>query len=471
VNQRFGFVLALLIGCAFVGGSVLSFDPGAIADFSGAGAPTATVSVVAAELAPSATASTSSTSPTTVVSGAGAGGTITHVIFMVKENRSFDSMFGAFPGANGATTYTGTDGRTHPLAHQSQTLDRDIPHRLHDALIGINNGKMNHFALIPHAVQSGVDEADSQFLRRDIPNYWTYAKQFTLTDNLFSSIAAGSFSNHLFTIAATSKNTVGNPHHARWGCDAAKTVRVERVASNGKISWVYPCFELTSISDELDGKGVSWRYYAPNQHQGGYIWSTLDAVRHIRMGPEWTQKVVEYTRFPKDARAGTLPAVSWLVQPTRVSDHPPYNECWGENWTTQEINAVMRNKKSWAHTAIILIWDDFGGFYDHVVPPNGPNARISYGPRVPAIIISPYAKRGYVDHTFYTLSSLLKFVNDVFKLPNLPGMDPKPGNLMNAFNFNQAPRAPLILKPAACTPAMPFSVDRAIVTPNAGIKK
>jgi phospholipase C len=375
---------------------------------------------------------------------------IQHVIIMDKENRSFDSMFGTFPGANGATTYVGTDGQVHPLNHQPDTLIRDISHALTAGRRGIDGGKMDGFSTIAGAIQNGVDESDSQLYESDIPNYWAYARRFTLDDAFFSNINGPSFPNHLFSIAGEDANVDTNPPTLRWGCDSAAGVTVEQRAPDDTLSHSYPCFDFQTLGDLLDAKGMNWKYYAPGQDQPGYIWSSFDAIKHIRMGPDWQSHVVDYRQFSTDAEAGTLPPVSWLVEPNNVSDHPPASVCAGENWTVDQINAVMSNPQQWAHTVIILTWDDFGGFYDHVMPPQGPNPAIMDGLRVPAIIISPYAKPGFVDHTTYTYASMLKLVEDTFGLPSLTSLDSTSNDMINSFDFKQQPQSPLFLQTRDC---------------------
>jgi phospholipase C len=379
---------------------------------------------------------------------------IQHIIFMDKENRSFDSMFGTYPGANGATTYVDATGATHPLNHQPDHLLRDISHQPDAAKLALDGGKMDLFSQIPGAMQNGVDESDSQFIQSDIPNYWSYASHFTLADAFFSNIRGPSFPNHLFSIGATSVNVDNNPGTNRWGCDSDPALRVEQVAPDGTKTQVYPCFDFQTLGDLLNAKNISWKYYAPGQDKSGYIWSSYDAIRHIRMGPDWQTHVVDYSQFATDAAAGSLPTVSWLVQPGGVSDHPPASECLSENWTVQQINAIMSNPAEWAHTAIVLTWDDFGGFYDHVVPPAGPNAQIGYGFRVPAIVISPYSRPGFIDHTTYTYASMLKFAEETLGLPSLGNADASANGLLNSFDFAQKPLAPLTLQTRTC-PALP----------------
>lgn len=164
--------------------------------------------------------------------------------------------------------------------------------------------------------------------------------------------------------------------------------------------------------------------------------------------------MADYMRFATDAAAGKLPTVSWLVQPFTVSDHPGFNICDGENWTVQQINAVMANKAEWAHTAIILTWDDFGGFYDHVVPPKGPNPLIQYGLRVPAIIISPYARPHFIDHSVLNFGSILKFVEELYRLSPTGPVDRASNDLLSSFDFHQKPLAPFTLQTRSC-PAIP----------------
>lgn len=379
---------------------------------------------------------------------------IQHVIIMDKENRTFDNYFGTFPGANGSTTYTDSNGQIHPLNHQSDKLLGDISHTPNAAHIAYDNGKMDMFSKIPGAIQNGVDMADSQLYQSDIPNYWQYAKTFTLEDNFFSTILGPSFANHFYSIAGTSNDVDANPVGGNWGCDAASGTTVEERHADGTTTNVFPCFDnFQTLGDLLNTKNLSWKYYAPNAGQSGYIWSQYNAVNHIRNTSQWAQHVVNYSTFITDATNNTLPSVSWLVEPSNVSDHPPASICAGENWTVQQINAVMQNPNLWNNTVIILTWDDFGGFYDHVAPPKGPNGQIMYGFRVPSIIISPYAKSHFIDHTAYSYPSMLKFAEQTFSLSNLGGLDTDAtiGDLSNSLDFTQQPLPPLVLQTRNCT--------------------
>lgn len=383
---------------------------------------------------------------------------------MVKEDHTFDSLFGTFPGADGATTYRTSNGKRHPLNHQPVEITRSLTKTPADYRLAYDNGRMNGFSQISGAEQQNVftgkreDMSDSQLYQSDIPNYWRYAQTFTLADHFFSSVSSNSFPNHLFTIAGQAANTDDIPsslsastHADRWGCDAPRGTLVEQRLPAGNYRFTYPCFNFATLGDRLDRRHVSWTYYAPSQDQPGYQWSAFDAIKHVRYGIDWPTRVRPYTQFAGDARDGKLPAVSWLVESEKYSDHPAMGSiCDGENWTVSQINAVMSNPSEWAHTAIILTWDDWGGFYDHVRPPRGPNPYIMYGLRVPAIIISPYARPGYIDHTIYSFSSMVRLIEDVFGLPPLTGIDAGAASLLHAFNFRQRPVPPLSLSEHSC---------------------
>lgn len=403
--------------------------------------------------------------PPTLEAAPHASNPIKHIVIMVKENRSFDSMFGTFPGADGATKYTDPHGQVHPLNHQPDQLFLDILHDHGAFLTAFDHGKLDKFSKVPGAIQNingkMVDVADSQFHQSDIPNYWQYAQTFTLTDHLFTTIQSDSFPNHLFSIAAEDNDATNIPVipggrlKKRWGCDAPTGSYVIETHSDGSKVKAFPCFNFQTLGDLLTSAGVSWNYYAPAQDQSGYEFSSYNAIKHIRETQQWQTHVVDYTQFLKDASSGSLPTVSWLVQPDADSDHPGASMCVGENWTVQQINAIMHNKSLWNSTAIFLTWDDYGGLYDHVVPPVGPNPQLEYGLRVPLIVISPYAKPQFVDHTVYNFVSMVKFAETLLHLPSLGGLDKLANNMYNAFNFNQKPLPPLILQQRKCPKSSP----------------
>jgi len=373
---------------------------------------------------------------------------IKHIIFIVKENRSFDNYFGLFPGANGATTGTISTGQTIPLIHASEIIPRDLCHYYSCFVQDIDGGLMDKFDLNGGNV-IGDYVAYTQFYPADIPNYWKYAQTFVLADNMYSALTGPSFPNHLYTVAAQSGGAIGLPyaHSAKtpttWGCDAAAGTIVQMMDSNGNmLPGSFPCFDFSTLADSLQNASISWRYYAPSFGQNGYNFSSLDAINHIRNGPLWASNVVPDTQFVTDAQSGNLPAFSWLVTATANSDHPPYSVCVGENWTVEQVNAVMQGP-DWNATVIFLTWDDPGGFYDHVPPPK--LDVYGLGVRVPLLIISPYAKSGYISHTQYEFSSVLAFVEARYGLPPLTTRDAVANNMLDAFNFAQQPLPPLVL--------------------------
>lgn len=380
---------------------------------------------------------------------------IKHVVFIIKENHTYDNLFGRFPGADGAS-YAAAGTRYVPMARMPDHLTSDIQHDGNSAGAAINDGRMNLFYSLPGAQQRGINYADASYIRSSIPNYWKYAQTYTLADRFFSTIRGPSFPNHLATIAAQSGGAVDNPGGVNlpttprtWGCDSIPSFRVTvRTASNALVQQ-RPCFDFPTLVDEANRHHVSWRYYAPQPGHLGYVWDALDAVKHIRYGTAWAQADVPQQRFARDVRRGRLAAVSWLIPDVSHSEHPPASECMGENWTVRQINAIMRSPM-WSSTAIVLTWDDFGGFYDHVPPPNRGN--LGFGPRVPAIIISPYARSHTVDTNTYDFSSVVRLAEDVFHLGHLSSFDRTAGDLRHAFNFQQRPRAPLVLRQRHCSP-------------------
>jgi len=378
-----------------------------------------------------------------------------HIVFLIKENRTFDNYFGTFPGADGATSGKISTGATIPLGHAPDRTPRDIDHSFQSAVLAIDNGAMDKFNLIPGGdkVVNGKHDylAYTQYTEADLPNYFTYARLFVLADEFFSSLKGPSFPNHLYTVGAQSGGVINNPSNSggSWGCDspAISRVQIEDDAGN-MLTPQYPCFDFQTVADELEAKHVSWKYYAPSQGESGYIWSALDAIAHIRLTPLWAEHVVPTAQFQEDAMNGTLPAVSWVVVNSAQSEHPPASVCVGESWTVEQINAVMVGA-NWKSTGIFVTWDDFGGFYDHVPPPVVDN--YGFGPRVPLLVISPWAKAGFIDHTVMEFSSVLRLIEERFELDPLADRDEDAGELMDAFDFGQEPRAPVVLQPR-CAP-------------------
>ena len=374
---------------------------------------------------------------------------IKHVVFISKENRSFDNYFGRFPGANGATTGKLSTGQIIPLARTPDQTTHDISHRWWSGWTVIDGGAMDRFDINLQGNVNGDYLAYTQVTKADIPNYWAYAHNYGLADNMFSSEAGPSFPNHSYMISAQSNHTIAVPSPTgpsqSWGCDSEDDVVVPQIDAQGNITYIRPCYDIPTLGDTLDAAGVSWKSYGPLYGQDGYEWVIYDSIAHIRNGPDWV-KAVDQITFEQDALSGNLPAVSWMVAPHRENEHPPYSSCVGENWTVRKINAIMQGP-DWASTAIFLTWDDFGGFYDHVAPTQ--IDQMGLGPRVPMLVISPYVKKGVL-HSQYEFSSVLAFIEKWLGLPSLGERDTNANNMMDAFNFHQPPLAPLVLTERQC---------------------
>lgn len=391
---------------------------------------------------------------------------IQHIVFIIKENRSFDSYFGTFPNADGATSGTVSTGEVIPLGHTPDRPSRDLNHAFWYAVQAIDYGKMDDFDNAgAYCNVNGDLLCLTQLNQGDIPNLFSYASAFTLADHMYSSMKGPSFPNHLYTIGAQSGGAIDVPFNGAttWGCDAPSGALVTVVDSNGNVSNVYPCFDFTTLADLLETANVSWRYYA----QTGSIFNAYDAINHIRNSSLWTTNVALDTQFSTDALAGQLPSVSWLVSPTGEDDHPDASSCLGENWTVNQVNSVMQGPQ-WGSTAIFLTWDDFGGFYDHVPPPY--SDQYGLGIRVPLIIISPYAMPGYISHTTYEFSSFLKLAEERFGLSALTDRDANANDMLDSFNFGQTPLQPLVLQTRHCNPtsetAQNFPISQVVGTPS-----
>jgi phospholipase C len=382
---------------------------------------------------------------------------IKHIIIMVRENHSFDNLFGRFPGADG-TTMAHIGDKVAPLNITPIHTPHDLGHAGNSVAAAIDGGKMDDFYLEYNAIQNGVDIADSQYLGGEVPDYWAYARRFGLADHFFSTVPASSFPNHLVTITGQWLNTYNNPDvpnsalNKSWGCDADPRTMVAWT-SHGVSGTSRPCFDTTTIADEANAARVSWKYYAPPMGTFGYIWSTFDDIRHIRYSRQWQTNVPRTRQFLADVRQRRLPAISWLTSDINMSDHPPASICIGQNWAAEEINAIMKSSY-WNNTAIIMTWDDFGGFYDHVAPPAVSGYHL--GPRVPLIVISPYARPHLIDHRLYDFRSVLKFVESTFDLPHESTYDRSVNSIAGMLSFSQRPQRPLLLPRIACKKAASY---------------
>jgi phospholipase C len=394
---------------------------------------------------------------------------IEHVIIVHKENRSFDQYFGRFPGVDGATTGEMHDGTVVALGPGVDPMPNDIAHGPDDWTTAYHDGQMNGFDLEPGAFsEGGQNLAYTAMEEGQIPNYWAYARRYGLGDAFFADYKGASFGNALFRVAAQSgreDGTIGNRAVAsipgglpidgirRWGCDAPEDHMVVLQAAEGEQSFGLPCFDFHALPTILADAGVSWHFYAdPTDLSFSLV--GLDAVASVRFDPDQWSNVVPLDQFYADATAGTLPSVSW-VQPVHTEHPNAGTVCEGENESVRLIDAVM-DGPAWSSTVIIVTWDEWGGFYDHVAPPNVDD--ISYGFRVPVLVISPWVKwgdgsdGGYVSSVFSSHASALRLIESNWRLPSLTTRDSGASDLHDFFDFGQVPKESLILQERACPP-------------------
>ncbi|CAN5719298.1 N/A [soil metagenome] len=386
---------------------------------------------------------------------------IKHVVFMIKENRTYDNYFGRYPGADGASHGMTSDGRRVKLSRASDVLIPDIKHGFAEGVLATHGGRMDRFDLVRNGDEL---RGYASFKRADIPAYWEYADRFTLGDRMFTPLYGPTFPAHLYAVGAYGARVTSNRIPDLAGNSAALTfcddpgeivTRFEKLTPEQRSlvkRWeesdnplriakfwetVWPCFDFEVLPDRLNEAGVSWRYYNENTSW----FNGLQAIKHLRRSKYWGPNVVtqdemgpQLDGFRTDVRSGDLPAVSWLVPPPGSTDHAGGpSVCRGENWTVEQVNAIMRSKY-WASTVIFIVWDDFGGWYDHVPPPH--RDIMGLGPRSPLLVVSPWAKRGYVDHTTYEFSSILRFIETLHGIEPLTHRDRNADNMMNAFDFS-----------------------------------
>jgi phospholipase C len=414
---------------------------------------------------------------------------IKHIIIIMQENRSFDHYFGTFPGADGipmvnhAPIFCIMDPKTNICEkpyHNPDDINFGGPHGARASSISVNNGNMDGFIkafrdpkLIcvvlnsPNCVLDQAPDLMGWHDGREIPNYWAYARNFVLQDKMFAPTYSWSLTSHLFMVSGWSANCtrVNDPFSCTNAPDGPDFYEFR--AGKSIFAW-------TDITYLLHKAHVSWAYYLSNGIEPDCnddaalcdpveqnvnvpsIWNPLPKFDTVKANGQ-LGNIQETTRYFVAAKNGTLPSVAWIVPNNAVSEHPTSSVHAGEMYVTSLINAAMQGP-DWESTVIFLAWDDWGGFYDHVVPPvvdeNG------YGIRVPGLMISPYARHGLIDHQILSFDAYLKFIEDIFlngkriNPKNIDRPDPRPtvrenlrilGNLLVEFDFDQPPRKPFIL--------------------------
>jgi phospholipase C len=375
---------------------------------------------------------------------------IQHVIIIVQENRTPDNLFQGLPGADIANY--GYNSKGVKVALMPRPLDNrfDLDHSHKGFLTEYNGGKMNGWDNVKIRCRKPCHPTAFGYTpRSQIMPYWKLATTYTFADRTFQDNQGPSFPAHQFIIAGTSTDAVGsklmaaeNPRYpgmTGWvsngkNCDGSPKAQVTMIDPAGNETVVMrPCFDHPTLIDLLNAKGVTWRYYDAGNN--GY-WSAPDAIKHLRFGPAWANVITPETTVLTDISGGKLQQVSWVNPTCAESDHASCNKGTGPAWVASIVDAVGKSKY-WNNTAIFITWDDWGGWFDHVKPVVYSSYEVGF--RVPLIVVSPYAKRGYVSHVQHEQASILKFVEKNWNLGSLGYADARADDLSDCFNFYGPP--------------------------------
>jgi phospholipase C len=404
---------------------------------------------------------------------------LAHLIFVMQENRSFDHYFGTFPGADGIPMQNGipTVSCIDPLRgkrlrpfHLNADINTEGPHDSMSFLGQCDGGRMDGFLavvtagqLAPEPFDDPEDMSPQNYAQyqdvvgyhddREIPNYWSYARNYVLQDRMFASSLSWSQPARLFQISAWSA----------WSPDSNPMHCIPNVSSPNQPWNGEPPYSWTDITWLLHQHHVTWRYYVGANTPS--IWNPLPWFLTV-LGDSEANCIQPVDSFYAAAANGTLPSICWITPSEEVSEHAPRPVSAGQAYVTGLVNAVMQGP-NWDSCAIFVSWDDWGGFYDHVVPPTVDG--VGYGIRVPAFMVSPYARAGYIDHQTLSHDAYLKFIEDRFlngqridttcgrpdSRPNVRESASILGDLTNEFNFDQPRLRPLILNPWPVKPRPP----------------
>jgi phospholipase C len=411
----------------------------------------------------------------------GGSSPIQHVVIVIQENRSFDNLFYGYPGANTAAVGRGR-GTKYPLKAISLKWPYDLRHDHPQFLQDYDRGKddgfdgeitgfkhgpncsdyLNHPSCWILSGQKALKQMAYSYVKQsDVVPYWTMAKQYALGDDAFASNNGPTFVAHQYLIAGESGHASEVPSDQPWGCNAPAGTTVplleygqadppvfSKATGHEILDGPFPCFDYTTVADTMDAAGVTWRYYVEGGASGKNL-SAFMAIRKIYKGPDW-----KYVRSPDTAIFGDienneLAQVSWVMPSGQKSDHPgPASGNGGPDWVASIVNAIGQSPY-WSSTAVIVMWDDWGGWYDHVHPPQYADpqtgAREGLGYRVPLIVVSPYAKAGYISHQQHEIASTLHFIEQSFGLPFLGAgsgqtyADQRADAFDDMFDFTQQP--------------------------------
>ena len=337
--------------------------------------------------------------------GAGAGA-ISNIVIVLQENHTFDNYFGTFPGADGTAgkgvCLPEAPGSTNCVApfHDTNLTPVDVNHNWKAAHADYDGGRMDGFVY-----SEGNKEVMGYYDGGDLPHYWSAAEQYVLCDRYFTSVMSESAPNHLHLVAGTAGGLLDDN--------------------------VPGTLDFPPVFQGLDAKGVTWRVYgfAKWFESFAYVQGSGKARKNFHSGSE----------FKKDVQSGNLAQVSWVIGAPGGTEHPPKDIQLGSDSVASDIVNPVGTSPYWSSAAVFVTWDDYGGFYDHVPPPQVD--KYGYGFRVPCLVISPYAKAGFVDSTVYDHTSILRFVEDRYGLSPLAPRDSAADGMTGAFDFAQPARA------------------------------
>jgi phospholipase C len=393
---------------------------------------------------------------------------IEHVVLIIQENRTFNNLFATFPGATGTTVgekRVGNKTESIDLKEGNLYVKTVLNHSYQAFLTAYDSGKMDGFNEVHSPRGRPENTGPYQYVNpSQITPYWKLAQEYGLANAMFTTQGSDSFPAHQDLIRGGTEISAGaslidNPPYADsvWGCDSPPGTTTSLLTTSLKLeknAGPFPCTSdfpasgsnYQTLRDLLDAQSVSWKYYTPQTGTPGGIWSAFDVIAPVRYGREWGTNVSwPETNIFTDISYNSLPAMSWVIPDSANSDHPDDGSDTGPSWVASIVNAIG-NSRYWNSTAIIVVWDDWGGFYDPVQPPARDNQG-GPGLRVPMLVVSPYSREtsasqpGYISNTVYEFGSIIQFVEDTFNLGRLGTTDGTTNSMNDMFDFNQSPRS------------------------------
>jgi len=360
---------------------------------------------------------------------------IQHIVLMVQESRTFNDLF--------ATTKFGemrVGHKTIRVKLKEVDLNAEGPGE---------NDYPAYLKSYRHGHMDGFNSAAYEYVNpSEIQPYFTLASEYGLADRMFQTQGSGDFTAHQDLIRggteiSSSESLIDDPSGFPWGCDAQPGAVTSLITTNLKylqFKGPFPCFTYHTLQTLLDAKAVSWKYYSPPVMNGeGEYWNAFDAIKAVREGPEWKTNIRNSNKLFSDVKRRRLANVSWVIPDGKNSDHPGEKSDTGPAWVASVVNAIGESSY-WNSTAIVIVWDDWGGFYDPVAPPLPRDNQGGPGLRVPMIVVSPYVPQGEVSHTVYGFGSIVRFIEDTWSLGRLGTTDKTSKSIGNMFNFDQSPR-------------------------------